>query len=101
MDNSQPKTWWKRTFLTIPIWVYVVVVVVIAAIGVTTLTKGDDDTTTPATIPAGTEACAAIADPANAKLHPSDWRRIGHWTQSEMEAYVSAHCPEELSRVRD
>ncbi len=101
MDNSQPKTWWKRTFLTIPIWVYGAVVVVLAVIGISTYTGRDDDTTTPATIPAGTEACAAIADPANARLHPSDWRRIGHWTQSEMEAYVSAHCPEELSRVRD
>lgn len=102
MDVQQARRpWWKREpFLRIPVWVLIVVVVVIGAIGVSTATKNDDDTTTP-TVPAGVEACDALADPANANLHPSDWRRIGHWTQSEMEAYVTAHCPDQLSKVSE
>ena len=62
------------------------------------VTNKNDDST-PATVPAGVDACTALADPANANLHPSDWRRIGHWSQSEMVAYVTVHCPDELAKV--
>lgn len=94
--SPPPRPWWKRDVRGIPILLVVaIVVVVLSALG-SRIGRAEDDPT----VPAGTEACAAFADPANANLHPSDWRRIGHWTQAEMEAYVMSHCPEELSTVR-
>ena len=48
----------------------------------------------------GTEACAALRDPANRNLTPGDWRRIGHWSQSDMEHYVLVHCADLMPQVR-
>jgi hypothetical protein len=97
--TTKPKPWWKREpFLGIPVWVFGVAVAIFMAIGVGTLSKGDDDPGEPSH---QVEFCDELAKPENANLHPSDWRRIGDWTQSEMETYVTAHCPEQLSKVQD
>jgi ferric-dicitrate binding protein FerR (iron transport regulator) len=95
---DSPRPWWKRDVKGIPVLLFIAVaVLVIVVVILSQVTKSDDDTTTPT----GVEACAALADPANVNLEPSDWRRIGDWTQSEMETYVLANCPEQISKVRD
>jgi hypothetical protein len=93
-------TWWRRELpLGIPVWVIGLVAVIVGgvfagkAVGIRIDTTDDDPPSRQV------ELCESLADPANANLHPSDWRRITDFTQGQLEVYVAARCPEHSFKV--
>jgi hypothetical protein len=97
---APPRPWWKRELpLGIPVWVIGLVVALIVVVSVGAITKdGDDSDDSPSQ---QVELCDELAKPENARLHPSDWRRITDFTQSQLEAYVAQRCPAQSFKVLD